>query len=442
MRVVLDDLVDLRLGTPFLVGLPRRSVRDVLVVPSAGENEGASCAGPGVGAPPLAMERPPSRIPPLDGLRGLAAASVLVFHVVHATAPDWLRPDLPAVPRYALGDLGVNGVACFFVLSGFLLGMPFVAALVGAGPDVDLGRYLRARVLRIFPAWWTVLLVVILVAAPGILLRPRELVLLATLQQNYDPTLLRTLVPPAWTLVIEVSFYAALPLLALAARPLVSRLPRPARAPAVGGGLLALAACSVAFQWWWLAPERLPRPDLRPLSFSLPAYADHFLLGTAGALVFLALHGRRSARVVGPVLVLLAVGAVSLGLGVYRAEQGPVSRSLVAVAFAALVLGVALGERTQVARVLTAAPLTTLGRLSYGLYLWHLPLQYAFVRLGVVRKGGAPETLWGLLVVGGSALLVAAVSYRLIEAPALRRVSRRRGRRAEAAPAAQGSGAA
>src|SRR4051794_40093700 len=91
-----------------------------------------------------------SRSAPLDGLRGLAALSVLVYHVALATV------GAGAVAG-AAGALHF-GVPVFFVLSGLLLYLPFVRARMDGRPRPSLRRYAVRRLARIVPAYWAALL--------------------------------------------------------------------------------------------------------------------------------------------------------------------------------------------------------------------------------------------------------------------------------------------
>lgn len=109
----------------------------------------AEAAYQGTAGAPEAVAPPPGnpRFPLLDGLRAVAAMLVLVFHVVQQTGH---------VPR-PIRDLSLEGIAIFFVLSGFLLYRPFARSrLKGEGlPSVK--AYARRRLLRIVPAYWAAL---------------------------------------------------------------------------------------------------------------------------------------------------------------------------------------------------------------------------------------------------------------------------------------------
>src|SRR5690349_443793 len=129
-------------------------------------------------------------LPALDGFRGLAAVSVISYHLINTTAPVWFSEGPPELARSVLHHLGVDAVIAFFVLSGFLVARPFMDHVID-DRRLKLGRYARARSLRILPAWWLVLLVVLIISNHPVLSDPRELALLATLQHSYDQDLLR-----------------------------------------------------------------------------------------------------------------------------------------------------------------------------------------------------------------------------------------------------------
>jgi peptidoglycan/LPS O-acetylase OafA/YrhL len=372
-------------------------------------------------------ERDPvrGRIPPLDGLRGFAALAVIVYHVVHTTDPGLLALNAPPLIATSLNDLGINSVTTFFVLSGFLISLPFVGWLLGVAGPVDPWRYMRSRVLRIYPAWILVITVVAAFSAAWVFEDPGRLALLWTLQQNYDPHLLRKIVPPGWSLVIEVSFYAALPLIAFVAAPLVRRAGFAGRAVAVTVGALALAAASFAFQWWWIYDAQVPRPDLRPLTFSLFAWGDTFAFGVAAACAYLVFH-HRGRRPWWWALPLAGVAVAAAGVQWYPDYR----HDWTAIAAALVVLALATAPRSPVGKAFSIRPLRELGRLSYGVYLWHLPLLYAGVTLGIVDHGHAIQTVPVILAITALAVICAEVSWRLVEAPLIRLAHSPRGARA------------
>ncbi len=154
-----------------------------------------------------------SHVPGLDGYRAVAALLVLTFHVAGSTGLT--RDD--GFVAYALRPWGALGVSIFFVISGFLLYRPFVTSHLQDEPSPPLGRYLMRRALRIFPAYWLAFVVFVYVfdesqrAVRGI----GDLAIFLSLQQGYDADRVLSGIPIAWTLTIEVAFYAFLPLFAV-----------------------------------------------------------------------------------------------------------------------------------------------------------------------------------------------------------------------------------
>src|ERR687897_779416 len=192
-----------------------------------------------------------TRIPGVEGVRALAAVSVLVFHCWWYGAEGGSRADLGLVNRFVLPHLPL-GVTLFFSVSGFLLYQPFVAAALSGSSFPKVGTYFRNRALRTLPAYW-VFRVGGGVLLPAALVRWRDhrlgrlvedpwlAVRNATLTQGYSPGGLLTGIAPAWSLAVEVVFYLTPPLRGLLALVAARRAATPTRrllAGLVPAGLL------------------------------------------------------------------------------------------------------------------------------------------------------------------------------------------------------------
>ncbi len=358
-------------------------------------------------------------VPALDGFRALAAVSVVSFHLINTTAPAWFDEGPPELVRNALHHLGVNAVSAFFVLSGFLVARPFLEHVIDDRP-MRLRRYIRARSFRILPAWWVVLLVVLIISNHPVLGDPGELALLATLQHSYDPDLLRSVVPPAWTLVIEVSFYIAMPVLLIAARRPLAPFGRTTRVAALATALVASVIATMWLHRVWLDPATMPHPDLRPFSFSLPVWWDAFALGILAALAVSAGRGTvplgRELRYASIVPMLAAWD--------YFGDPGVDRNTLFAIACAMAVAGIAGAPAGAMTRVLATTWPRRIGWWSYGMYLWHLPIQYAFVQTGLLHHNDPVSTAFWLPVLLTVDITAGWLSYRFIEAPMLLRIDR------------------
>ena len=75
--------------------------------------------------------------------------------------------------------------------------------------------------------------------------------------------------------------------------------------------------------------------------------------------------------------------------------------------------------------MLSARPLVRIGQISYGMYLWHLPIQYALVQLGLIRHDDPASTWIWLPVMLTLATTAGWLSYTFVEAPLLKRIDRR-----------------
>ncbi len=351
----------------------------------------------------------------LDGLRGLAALGVLTFHV-------WLyaRLDPPATALSGTADVIASdlrwGLILFFVLSGFLLYQPWLRAAAD-GERPDLRSYVRRRAARILPAYYVALVgsLVLLSNAgsvPGVRLPSAALVpAFFVFGENLSSHSLLTLDPPMWTLAVEVSFYAVLPLIGLLGLRL-RRVP-PAALPL---GLLAIGMA------WSTAVVELGGP--LTLTKLLPAMLPYFALGMLVA----ALADRLSRP---GWLASVAVLGVSLQAWLER-HASPVAISLVhelpvAVGFAALT---ALAASARGPKTLRSRPLVALGTVSYGLYLWNVPVIWTMRAAGLLPLSPA----LAFAPVLGISLTLASASWLLVERPAIRRARNPRRRRAATAP--------
>jgi peptidoglycan/LPS O-acetylase OafA/YrhL len=399
------------------------------------------------------------RLPGIEGLRALAALSILVVHTwgeAGRAGPPTLGPAGRHFPDLSFG------VTLFFALSGFLLYRPFAAALLSGDRRPSFATYLRNRALRILPAYWFILLFCSFVfrdlnvrdasgelhhhalSSPGLLLRT------ATLTQHYQPSTLLTGIGPAWSLAVEVVFYLALPLLVLLAWRLgASATTTRARAMAALAPAVLLFAVGMAGRS--VAAFVLPAPVDHGWSTdwhsvverSFLSQADLFTFGLALAVIHPLWHqGLLSA----PKHWRLATSALCVGAYLFLARiswtEYQLSYSFYNV-LAALVVGLLLAlvilpvpsGRSLLVRVLETPVLVGAGVVSYSVFLWHEPVIIALRDRGWMFDGdvGFFANLALVVIVTG---VLSVLSYRFIEAPALR-LKGKLGRRQEAVPAAQ-----
>jgi peptidoglycan/LPS O-acetylase OafA/YrhL/4-amino-4-deoxy-L-arabinose transferase-like glycosyltransferase len=370
-----------------------------------------------------------------DGVRALAALGVLVTHV--ALEVGFSASDDRG---HYLARLDV-GVAVFFVLSGFLLYRPFVARRLDGRPRPETRSYLRNRFLRIFPAYWLALTVLVVVLDS----RGRDevqglwdFVVFFGLGQSYSAHTALGGLQQAWTLTNEVAFYLVLPLWAWGAAWLARRL-APARAVAAETVVLAGAAvAALAFRGWVHSVDTsdVTLGTIDPRIHWLPANFHMFVPGMALALavewarhrgrpfpVLEALRRHPLACWAGAAACFWVVSTqldLGFGIGASGARLG-VTKELLYVGVGFLVvLPVALAGATlpRSLRWLASRPMVALGMVSYGIYLWHegvLDIYRGVFDIGIFT-GSFPAALAVTLV---GSLIAATVSYVVVERPAL-----------------------
>src|SRR4030081_1529929 len=232
-----------------------------------------------VGLESAAGPRGPERVrfPAFDGFRALAAISVLVTHVAYLSGFNTRSP---------LGALTARmdvGVAVFFMISGFLLYRPFVAARVSGDNGPRPLAYFWRRGLRIFPAYWVALTVTVFVLhVPKNIPPAKDMVLYYGLAHLYS---LHNVIGPilsSYTLVTEVSFYVFLLLYAF----VLSRVHATPRQH-VRIDLLALAVLFVGSVVYRVAVTggSFPYDRTFQLQNILPGWIDVFAVGMALAVL-------------------------------------------------------------------------------------------------------------------------------------------------------------
>jgi len=369
-------------------------------------------------------------IPVLDGLRGLAVIWVALFHFVVLRAGDTWVDALHGMPALdALVRSGYLGVDLFFLLSGFLLALPWIAhANAGLPPPSTAAFYVR-RARRILPAYYVQLALAFLVALPlllGVGYWRKDLyvylwngVAHALFLQGTSPLTSGSMrVNGAlWTLPIEVQFYLLLPL----AMPLFIRAPWRTLAAAIAASLAwqwaaahdlaPLVALELRLGAHWRWTEATVR---EMLAAELPAFLGHFALG-----IFLGRAWLARARMGAPLAAM--AGAALLAASIAGLVPLPLEhvRLVPSLALALLFHAAVASTGKTATRILGGGPLALAGRISYSAYLCHLPI------LAVWNT--RPSIFPGWLSLPGYAMTVFTVSWiswRWIEQPFLRAAPR------------------
>ncbi|MTV24575.1 acyltransferase [Nitriliruptoraceae bacterium ZYF776] len=364
-----------------------------------------------MGAPLPLREPSPFRLgtrPALDGIRGIGIAMVLLFHSLTYMI-DWYGPYGDRVLRGANSAVDV-----FFMLSGFLITVLLLEEHERHG-RVSFKRFYMRRVLRLFPVLYATLalfaLYLLVVRPDGASGFVGAAVKIATWTANFfigHDLFLTQWFGQTWSLAIEEQFYVVWPITLV----LLLRVPARRRGALIVGLLVVL---TVAFGLW--RSVLFSRTELwSAVYYRTDARFDQLLVG---CLLGAALHFgyvRERARpwmaVFGLGLWLLIAQTVSPFDALYYHLGAPLTN----LAAVALTLGVLTGDG-PVVRLLAWRPLRWLGRMSYALYIVHVPVYFAVVTATAGREGVTVARLVGANVLTFALVLLL---HRLVEAPALR----------------------
>lgn len=326
------------------------------------------------------MKSGAAHLPPIDGLRGLAAILVWWLHVWQIT---WLPATLvlfgTAYNFNVLPEDGMVGVDLFFFISGFCLFHPYVRSRFDGSPWQPLGTYALRRAFKILPSYW--LAVAVPLALGGLAVYPspwaaaRDVGLHVLFVHNWFPDTLGSINGVLWTLAVEVQFYVVFPLLVRPA------LARPAL---VYGGAFAIAIAYRALVY------HVPgdRDRLIFLYEQLPGEIDFFAAGMLAAHAF-GYVGSRRPDLARRTTEWTAIGILGFAAFALLLQHGFVTRRDVdwpmgwlvkwrtafALSYVVLTVGT-LFAGTPLRRIVANPLFTFASAISYNAYLWHQEVAY------------------------------------------------------------------
>lgn len=376
-------------------------------------------------------------LPGLDGLRAIAALSVFAVHLQQLID---LQAHLGPFDLDRWLTNGNTGVALFFVLSGFLLALPFLAPSTPRLTTQGLRHYYLRRLARILPAYYLCLLGLVAIdyargSPPSINNILSHLLFI----YNINDWQILSINEPFWTLAVEVQFYLLLPLVIFAIHP----LPRPLAALIALG--LALAAYlanlglvtlllnldrwPIQFTLLWPFSIYISGPDSFVLTYSTLGHLTYFLLGVSMAssapiLLQQMSDTRRSGPLLAESIFWVSAAAIFVILAtplddVLQMPKGHYNWPYVPLLIGALIL--ATPHAPLARRLLSWSPLKFMGVISYGIYIFHHPIQQAGALL--MRKLGLdPVELWPVYALAtlGTTIVVSTLSFLLLERPLMR----------------------
>ena len=351
------------MGAPHSPILPAEPVLTDIAVPSAPVTASPGAAAPTPPATAPAKSAASKRLPFIDALRGIAAMWVVIFHIGEGGQIATLQAVIPAWFNAAFFKAGHFGVPIFFVLSGFVIALSIGSDRVTAGYT---GRFALRRAIRLDLPYWASIAITLAFVATKARMLPDTGVPIATAAQVLahmfylqDFIGFKPINTVYWTLAFEIQFY--LMFCALLAVAHTFRSDENDRRPQAIVFTLA-AITSVVWPLFLALHVRWPMiPDLYLRGLALPNWHG-FLLG---AFAFWSLKGVMRPRW----FVLYALALT----GVFAVTHD--SFTMVCITTATIILLV--GRAGKLSQWFAARWLQFLGKVSYSVYLLHLPISGA-----------------------------------------------------------------
>lgn len=356
----------------------------------------------------------------IDILRGFAALSVVVYHVIELF--DWKAfPSSGPLLWFRAGWMGVD---LFFVISGFVIGLSAFSEIDRCGPWHFQRPFFARRVVRIVPLHYLTMLVFVALISPELLFTNFWVNLTSHLLfvHNLNLNLHGAINGSNWSLATEMQFYVLMLLVAPWIRV---------------GRWWVIATVFIGVAWAWRygvtlfvssSEQQGPFPVFVAAT-QLPGMLDEFVVGLLLARLVRSEHGRKllgGGVSIQVALLVLAVIVTTIAMSIYWRYASfwnyplmvTMWRSLLALAFALILLFTISIKVTGVPRKLLS-PLFYLGTISYGIYLWHLPVLLSLKRLTWISPSVALTLGVGLTCV------FASVSWHFFEQPLLKRLKRK-----------------
>jgi peptidoglycan/LPS O-acetylase OafA/YrhL len=374
----------------------------------------------------------------LDGLRGVAVLLTVGFHLL----THLLRsPNISASTHVLIGStykawgFGATGVQLFFVLSGFLLFRPYARALLSQQAFPHTQRFYTRRALRILPAYWASL-VLLLLAQPQFLQANQWANVLSHifLVHNWNVTSYTAINTPYWTLAVESQFYLVLPGVAWLIwkwmRTNAEHSRRRRWGVAIMFGLLIAISPAFTFIAAMFLKPNFPAVVPYLSAFEVIAYLCIFATGMVCSLLYVAvtesnavglptLLVRRLCKIAGVAGIAILCGYILYSvLGPPAGWLSWVFEYLVlGLGYGGILLGTVLGWDSW-QRMLSWPALRFVGLISYSLYIWNWPL-YERVVVPFASSFGSDRValILGIILTALVIIPFAFVFYFIFERP-------------------------
>lgn len=337
------------------------------------------------------------RIEAVDGLRGIAILMVIFHHVYKGAVSAFISEMFGVHPW--LANQGFLGVGVFFVLSGFVLALPFADGKRTISSRSDVSKFYIARATRLYPLFAFIAFLSFAITLHAGNPQATALILsLTTLNMFSYEHFLPAINVPLWSLSLEIWFCILFPFIYLA----MQRF-------GVLKVLLCISAVALAVRCYGALIE-YPNALLNPVKDSVFARADDFAIGMAVAIAY----SRGILPKLGLGSTIAGVGLIQLaaiGWDVQSSIRPAVGLLNIPLQLGvAIILVSALNENGFTKSLLTASPLKLLGAMCFSIYVWH----------GLVMGPtiiASPFSATNLVSFWVPLLLLSAFTYRFIEFP-------------------------
>lgn len=359
-------------------------------------------------------------IPEITGMRGYASQGVILFHFFVTAS---ILRSLSFSSIVLSWDAGVD---FFFVLSGFLLSIPFLASRSYGRTRSGLKEYYLKRVFRILPVYYLSLVIVVIFLTHGVTFE--QIIANIFFAQNFSPSTFNSINGVNWTLAIEEIFYATLPLFSyfFIGKRWIYSLP-------------VFAAISILYRYNVFSMYHTQPGVLEFYMWQYPSFIFNYAIGTTLANWYLRRNGvlpplARWRKISGslkyrfPILetfpsYLPMLGSILLLIATqywigstygFINNVYPLPGLLFAPEYGALLYFTLTSPASSILRrIFTNRPTLFAGKISYSVYLWHLPILLTLYAMKL------PLPVW-IISTYAVVMLVATLTYLFVEKPFLK----------------------
>lgn len=326
---------------------------------------------------PLTEKATRIRFSELESYRGLAAIGIIAYHAYQSS-----RVSVAYVYEESLAHLFIRnldaGVSLFFVLSGFIISLPYIQSALTLQKPISSKSFLLRRLIRIVPLYYIATLLVWCLRYSSGNAQWIDLIEHLTFTQIFDNSRIFWTIGPAWSLSVELIFYLLIAVLG----PLLYKLSTfissaKKRAILLFSSSLLLIIISLAYKWWAFVINGWPETAYS-VYYGPLAKLDTFALGMVLATIWNC-AGKKPKIEKTVQFLLFFLGMETLGVAfLLRPLNNMVDlyfNTVTGVGFFMMLAATIFGNRQSlIQRILSNKYLQFLGIISYSVYLWHEPL--------------------------------------------------------------------